>query len=164
MKVLQHVNPRCPRTQWGLNIPSRSKRSGSQNKALANANRILHPPEKVFVAKCCLSSENPRPARILAARDSALSDSISDSLAWMSLNVLSSPSRCRSSFSASVDVSAMEDRSASISASCLIIFYHDISTEVHYLVRIGLPLAQRVGVCATHPHPALLAKQAYHRQ
>ena len=75
---------------------------------------------------------------MLAARDSALSDSISDNFEWMSLKVLSSPSRCRSSFSASVDVSAMEERSFSMSVSCLLIFYHSISTvrsiaeELHF--------------------------------
>lgn len=31
-------------------LPSRRSRSGSQNSALANANLILHPPEKVLVA------------------------------------------------------------------------------------------------------------------
>ena len=101
---------------------SRRRRSGSQNRALANANLILHPPEKVFVAKCCRSSEKPRPARILAARDSALSDSISESFAWMSLRVVSRPSRSLSSLSASVEVSASGDLSVSISASCLPIF------------------------------------------
>ena len=103
-------------------LPSRRSRSGSQNSALAKASLILQPPEKVLVAKCCRSSEKPRPARILAARDSALSDSISDSFACMSLRVVSRPSRSMSSFSASVLLSANLDRSASIFASCLEIF------------------------------------------
>ena len=60
---------------------SRRRRSGSQKSARARARRIRQPPEKVLVAKCCRSSEKPSPARILAARDSALSDSISDNLA-----------------------------------------------------------------------------------
>lgn len=37
----------CKRCQT---IPSSRSRSGSQNKARARANRILQPPEKVFVA------------------------------------------------------------------------------------------------------------------
>ena len=62
-------------------VPSRRSRSGSQKSALANANLILQPPEKVLVALCCFSSEKPKPASMLAARDSALSDSISESFA-----------------------------------------------------------------------------------
>lgn len=104
------------------NSPSSRSRSGSQKSARANASLIRQPPEKVFVANCCLSWENPRPARILAARDSALSDSISASLPWMSPRVASRPSRRRSSFSASVAVSAIDARSASSSASCWVIF------------------------------------------
>lgn len=109
-------------------LPSRRSKSGSQKRARAKANLILHPPENVFVAKCCLSSEKPKPARILAARDSALSDSISFNFAWMSLKVVSSPSRSLSSFAASVEVSAIEDLSVSMFASCLVIFWTQVST------------------------------------
>ena len=104
-------------------LPSSSRRSGSQKSARAKASRILQPPEKVLVAKCCRSSENPSPAKILAARDSALSDSISASLEWMSLRVVSKPSRCLSSRSASPEVSAMDDLSASSFDSWFVIFW-----------------------------------------
>ena len=70
---------------------------------------------------------------MLAARDSALSDSISESFAWMSLRVLSRPSLCLSSLSASVDVSAMDDRSASSSESCLLIFWYLVSIQGYVL-------------------------------
>lgn len=59
---------------------------------------------------------------MLAARDSALSDSISESFAWMSLRVISRPSRSLSNVSASLEVSARDERPASSSESCLLIF------------------------------------------
>jgi len=40
---------------------SSSNRSGSINNARARAIRIRHPPEKVFVALCCISGEKLRP-------------------------------------------------------------------------------------------------------
>lgn len=103
--------------------PSSKSKSGSQNNARAKASLIRQPPEKVFVAYCCLSGENPRPARMLAARDSALSDSISASFACMSLNVISRPSLSWSNLAASVEVSAIEDLSASRAANCFPIFF-----------------------------------------
>lgn len=109
------------------NIPSSRRRSGSQNRARAKANLILQPPEKVLVAYCCLSGEKPRPAKILAARDSALSDSISESLEWISERVMSRPSLSWSSLAASVDVSAIEDRSVSIADNCFPIFYNNVN-------------------------------------
>lgn len=69
---------------------------------------------------------------MVAALDSALSDSISDSLEWMSLSVISRPSRSLSSLAASVDVSASDDLSASMPASCLLIFYGFVSPERRY--------------------------------
>ena len=110
-----------------MGIPSSNRRSGSQKRALASASLILQPPENVLVGYCCLSVENPRPARMLAALDSALSDSISVSFACISMRVVSSPSRSLSSLSASEDLSAIEDRSASSSVSCLVIFYPAVS-------------------------------------
>lgn len=101
---------------------SNRSRSGSQKRARARAKRIRQPPEKVFVANCCRSFENPRPARIEAARGSALSESISASLPCTSPSVWSSPSRSLSRRSASADVSASFDLSASSSASCFVIF------------------------------------------
>src|ERR1700733_7332241 len=56
-------------------IPSSSKRSGLQNSALARANLILQPPLNSFVFRCCASTLNPRPARILDALASAVSAS-----------------------------------------------------------------------------------------
>ena len=113
-----------------LDGSSRRRRSGSQKRARANARRIRQPPEKVLVANCCRSEENPRPARIDAARDSALSDSISASFAWISPRVWSRPSRSRSSFSASAEVSANDTRSSSIATSCLEIFCTPISKKL----------------------------------
>lgn len=101
-----------------VNKPSSRSKSGSQNRARAKASLIRQPPEKVFVGYCCLSGENPRPAKIVAARDSALSDSISASFAWISLKVISRPSLSWSNLAASVDVSAIEDLSASRAANC----------------------------------------------
>jgi hypothetical protein len=101
---------------------SRSRRSGSQNSALASANLILQPPENVLVANCCRSFEKPKPNRILAARGSALSDSISDNLECTSLRVISRPSRCLSILAASADVSAKVERSASSSVNSFVIF------------------------------------------
>lgn len=63
-----------------LDGSSSSSKSGSQNRALASARRIRQPPENVLVANCWRSGEKPRPAKILAALDSALSDSISANL------------------------------------------------------------------------------------
>src|SRR5271155_4497302 len=103
---------------------SRSSRSGSQNRARARASRILQPPEKVLVGNCCLSGEKPRPARMVAARGSALSDSISLSLPWMSPSVVSRPSRSLSSLAASLEVSAIDFRCASISESWRDIFWN----------------------------------------
>lgn len=40
---------------------SSSNKSGSINSARARAIRILHPPEKAFVAFCCISGEKLRP-------------------------------------------------------------------------------------------------------
>ena len=115
------------RSRYEMSIPSRSRRSGSQKRALASASLILHPPENVLVGYCCLSGENPRPARMVAALDSALSDSISVSFACMSVRVVSSPSLSLSNLSASEDLSAIEDRSVSSAVSCLVIFYSVVS-------------------------------------
>ena len=62
---------------------------------------------------------------MLAARDSALSDSISESFEWMSLRVASRPSLIMSRLSASLEVSASDARSASSPESCLLIFWGD---------------------------------------
>ena len=134
---------------------SRRSRSGSQKRALAKASRILQPPEKVFVGNRCLSGENPKPARIVAARGSALSDSISLSLLWISLRVASRPSRSLSSLRASLEVSAMELRWVSISASWRDIFCNnsqlaDMSFRLAYV-----PLAPPIDVSSRHRRPRL---------
>lgn len=50
---------------------SNNNNVGSRYKALAKDTRILHPPEKFFVARSCISVENPKPANILLALGSA---------------------------------------------------------------------------------------------
>ena len=60
---------------------SSRRRSGLQKSALARASLILQPPEKVLVALACISGVNPRPDRMTAARDAALSASIASSSA-----------------------------------------------------------------------------------
>lgn len=47
-----------------------------ENRALAKASLILQPPEKVFVACCCISGVKPKPSRIIDALAGALSASI----------------------------------------------------------------------------------------
>lgn len=101
---------------------------------------------------------------MLAARDSALSDSISDSFAWMSLKVVSSPSRCMSNLVASVDVSAIEARSASSVDSSLLIFWILISISHNLIATSDVLLVPPEGACARHQRPALLVEQVYHLQ
>lgn len=60
---------------------SKSNRSGLQKRALAKANRILQPPEKVLVGRACISALKPKPARITDALEGALSDSMASSSA-----------------------------------------------------------------------------------
>ena len=57
------------------------------NRALASDILIRHPPEKCFVAVCCICAVKPSPWRIPAARVSALSESSSSSLSKMSNNL-----------------------------------------------------------------------------
>lgn len=101
---------------------------------------------------------------MLAARGSALSDSISDNFAWMSLKVVSSPSRCLSSLVASVDVSAIEDRSASSVESSLLIFWVLVSNSHEFIAASDVLLAQPEGACARHQRPALPVERVYHPQ
>lgn len=67
---------------------SSNNRSGRENSARANASRILQPPEKVFVARTCMSLLKPKPLRITEARAGALSASIFSSAAYTSVNSL----------------------------------------------------------------------------
>lgn len=83
---------------------------------------MRQPPENVFVANCWRAEVKPSPARMLAARDSALSESISVSLEWISVNVISRPSLSSSSLAASFDVSAIVARSSSMDDSWAEIF------------------------------------------
>mmetsp|Transcript_6209 Transcript_6209/g.19205 ORF Transcript_6209/g.19205 Transcript_6209/m.19205 type:complete len:100 (-) Transcript_6209:675-974(-) len=64
------------RSRW-LVGSSRSSRSGSTNSARARATRMRHPPENVFVGRRIIAASNERPDRIVAARASAPSASIS---------------------------------------------------------------------------------------
>ncbi len=160
-----------PSNQQGPgSAPSSKSKSGSQKSALARANLILHPPEKVFVAKSWRSGENPRPARILAARASALSDSISDSFECTSPRVWPSASRCRSILCASEEVSARDDRSASNAESCWAMRCTENDYENLHLVRrakgkgICIPLVPEAGVFARHQHQGRPAVQEYHLQ
>src|SRR5271170_6131999 len=146
---------------------SRSSRSGSQNRARARASRILQPPEKVLVGNCCLSGEKPRPARMVAARGSALSDSISPSLPWMSPSVVSRPSRSLSSLAASLEVSAIDFRCVSISESWRDIFWNGSQqfepSEPVGKVECLLPV-QLVDVSSRRLRPRLLGVPECHLQ
>jgi hypothetical protein len=146
---------------------SRSSRSGSQNRARARASRILQPPENVLVGNCCLSDEKPRPARMVAARGSALSDSISLSLPWMSPSVVSRPSRSLSSLAASLEVSAIDFRCASISESWRDIFWNGSqqvkASETSEQGECLLPV-QLVDASSRHLRPRLLGVPECHLQ
>ena len=85
---------------------SSSKRSGSENSTAASATRMRQPPEKDEAGRRCATSSKPRPARMVAARDSAECASMSASRMWMSamrcgsVAVFSSSSRAERSRSA----------------------------------------------------------------
>ena len=55
---------------------SRSKMSGSTNRALASATLILQPPDSEPIVLLSIAGVKPRPPKIAAALDSALLASI----------------------------------------------------------------------------------------
>jgi len=66
---------------------SSKRRSGFLNKALAKANLIRQPPEKVLVAAACIEGVKPSPAKITDALAGALSASMASSSAYTSVSL-----------------------------------------------------------------------------